>query len=516
MSQNKRFELLGIGLLLLLICIGASLRFINLADKEFWHDESFTALVLSGRTTTELKDEISAKPCQFSDLTKYRTLTDRSDAASLIKVIGEDEPGHAPLFYFMLQAFCSAMGTTVFTMRLACAIISLMSLPIIYWLALETYRSKFTATIATALASLSPILIYYAQEARDYSLGIFFMTLSSALLLYALRTSRRVAWIAYALCLTVGLYSWLFITIVIAGHILFVAITQKRSKEILLPFSLSVASSGLLFLPWLAFLSMHTANFKKAYDWIQPALFPGELLTVWLAIPYKAFALFGFKTPKLATPLLVVTLLEFCSIAVAAIPFKNPKYLHLSIIIVWLLVFAGQDLLTGGARSAVFRYQTVIIVSILFLLPSLFETLWKRNRIVKAATSIAMMLVFGVELLSDHYMLNCKIWPDKAIKMRFTLPIAEHLNKEPPAGAYLVAEEQSINPTELIDLSYLTNPDCPLVFRSETKPQQIPNDAQILYLWNPSQQLETELKAQYDITDEVDKFPYLKRATKKQ
>ncbi len=498
---------------MLIICIGAALRFINLGEKEFWHDESFTALVLSGRTTIELKNEISAKPSRFSDLTKYRTLTERTDGASIIRVIGEDEPGHAPLFYFITHLFCSATGTTAFSMRLACAIISLLTLPIIYWLALETYQSKFTATLTTAFASLSPILIYYAQEARDYSLGTFFMTLSGALLFYALRTSKRLAWFAYTISLILGLYSWLFITIVIAGHILFVGLTQKRSREVLLPFSLAVVSAALSFAPWLMFLSTHIANFKKAYDWMQPALSPGELLTVWLAIAYKALALFGFKTPKLATPLLAITLLEFCSVALAAIPFKNPKYLHLSIIAVWLLVFAGQDMLTGGARSAVFRYQTVIIASILFLFPTVLETMWKRNRIIKAVAFLIVLLVFGVEMLSDHYMLNCKIWPDKAIKMRFTLPIAEHLNKEPTA--VLVAEEQSINPTELLDLSYQTNPDCQLIFRSAVKPQPIPSAARILYLWNPSTELETELKADYDITDDVDKFPYLRRATKK-
>ncbi len=489
------------------------MRLIKLDEKEFWHDESFTALVLSARTTIELKNEISAKPCHISDLTKYRTVNEFSTLSSIVNVIGEDEPGHAPLFYLMELLFCSALGTTTLTMRLACALISLATLPLFYWLAWETYKSRFTAMIATAFASLSPILIYYAQEARDYSLGILFMTLASALLLYALRTSKRAAWIGYAVSLIFGLYSWLLITIVIAGHILFVGLTQKRSKEILLPFSLSVASAGLSFAPWLAFLSQHTANFKKAYDWIEPALSPGELLTVWLAIPYKAFALFGFKTPKLATPLLMITLLEFCSVALAAIPLKNPRYLHLSIIAIWLIVFAGQDLLTGGARCAVFRYQTVIIVSILILLPTLIETLWKRNRIIKASAILAVLLIFGVELLSDQYMLNCKIWPDKAIKMRFTLPISEHLNKE--QTAYLVAEEQSINPTELLDLSYQTHPDCQLIFRSQARPQPIPQDAQILYLWNPSPELETELRSRYDVTDDVDKFPYLKRATKK-
>jgi len=169
------------------------MRFVKLDDKEFWHDESFTALVLSGRTTSELKNEISTKPCQISDLTKYRTMTERSNMSALIRVIGEDEPGHPPLFYCIELLICSVLGTTTLTMRLVCAVISLLTLPVIYWLALETYKSKLLAALATTFASLSPLLIYYAQEARDYSLGILFMTLSSAALACRFASARSIA-----------------------------------------------------------------------------------------------------------------------------------------------------------------------------------------------------------------------------------------------------------------------------------------------------------------------------------
>ncbi len=510
MVRIQRLEFFSIVTLSLLVVLGAAMRFVNLDDKEFWHDECFTALVLSGHTASELKEQIASKPVLISDLTQFRIVNKTSNVQSLLRVIGEDEPGHAPLFYFIEYLFCLVFGTTPFTMRLVCAIISVITLPIIYWLALETYESRVVAALTTALAALSPLLIYYAQEARDYSLGIFFMALSSATLFYALRSSKTEAWIGYAITLIVGLHSWLFMTVVIAGHIFYVAMSQGRRTQVWRPFALCVASSGLLFGPWLLFLSHHLSNFKKAYDWMQPSLSSSELLIVWLAIPYKAFALFGFKTPKLGSLLLVITVFECVATAIAAIPFRNKKYLHLSIIALWLIVFAGQDLLSGGARSAVFRYQTVIIFSVLILFPTLIESLWKRNRVTKILALLSIAFIFGVELLSDNYMLNCKIWPDKAIRMRFTDPIVERMNKENATA--LVAEEQSINLTELLDLSYKLHPDCQLIFRTSNAPQPVAKAFQTLYLWNPTPELEAQLKSQYEVTDNIDNFPYLKRA----
>ncbi|RTL40717.1 MAG: phospholipid carrier-dependent glycosyltransferase [Candidatus Melainabacteria bacterium] len=513
-SPKKPIELLAVAILLLLIGTGAFMRFEKLDDKEFWHDESFTALVLSGRTTSEMKSELSTKPCQISDLTKYRTINDSTSAGSILHSLGEDEPGHAPLFYFIEWAFCSVLGTTPLTMRLTCALISLLTLPVFYWLALETYQSKQIALLTTAFASLSPLLIYYAQEARDYSLGVLLMTLSSALLLAGLRTGKKAMWIGYTAALAIGLYSWLFTTIIVAAHILYVAITQPRGKTVWLPFAISIAVACLTFTPWLIFLSAHSNDFKRAYDWVQAPITKSELLSVWLAIPYKAFALFGFKTAKLSAPLLLVTMLQTAAVALAAIPFRNTKYIHIAVIVTWLVVFAGQDVLTEGARSAVFRYQTAIIVSILFLFSALIEFLWKKTRLLKGLALLVVTFTFGIELLSDNYMLNCKIWPDKAINLRFTLPVAEHLNKEP--SAVLVVEEQTINPTELLDLSFQTHPDCPIIFLSADKPQTIPAHSEILYLLNPSERLTTELSSKYEISDSVDKFPYLKRAQKQQ
>lgn len=510
MAPSKRIEYLLIGSLFFVVVVGCVLRLVKLEEKEFWHDECFTALVLSGHTADELKRHISRTPVRFADLVEFRTINSQSTAANVIKVLGEDEPGHAPIFYLMEYLFCSVFGTTPYSMRLLCALTSMVTLPLIYLLAKETYESKLIATLSTALASFSPLLIYYAQEARDYSLGILCMTVSNALLLYAVRKCSRTAWIIYAVSLVFSLYSWLFTAVVIGGHILYIALMHRLETKVWQPFAMAIVIAGLCFSPWLVFISIHAANFKKAYDWIQPTLSAPELLMVWLAIPYKAFALFGFKTGKLSALLLCLTILQLWSTALSAIPFKNRSYIFLSIILIWIAVFAGQDLLLGGARSAVFRYQIPIILSMLMLFPRLPKWLWSKGKLVKSSAVLLLIFVFGVELLSDTYMLNCKIWPDKAIRMRFTLPVAARLNKDPSAA--LVADERSTNLTELLDLSYVVEPDRSLIFITQNQPQIIPSNFSTLYLWNPNEEFETSLRKSYKIIDNVDNFPYFKRA----
>lgn len=494
-----------------LLIVGFFLRLQNLADKEFWHDESFTALVISGRTTNELKAEIGNKIVSFANLEKYRTLTDNSNPSAILKVIGEDEPGHAPLFYFAENLFCSIFGASPFSMRMLCVLISVCTLPAIYWAAREIYESTRASLLALGLASLSPLLIYYAQEARDYSLGILFMVVSTASLVTALRKNSKYFWAGYAVSLVAGLYSWLFMTIVMAAHVLYFLANWPVCKNQVKQFATCVALGVASFAPWALFISQHMDSFKKAYDWMQPTLTMPELVTVWLAIPYKSVALFGFKTAKIATLLFFVTVVEVSAVLLALKPLWNKKWTLLFILTVWFAIFAGQDLLTGGARSAVFRYQLPVLICTLMLLPTLFETMWTRSRVAKVVASLLLLFIFGVEILSDFYMLNTRIWPDKAIAMRFTLPLSDVLHKE--SDALLIAEESKINPTELLDLSYLVSPTTKLLFVTGASPVSIPDAAKI-YVWNGSDALIKQLKSDHKIEENIGGFPYITKATR--
>ena len=512
---GKRVETAAAVALLLLCLAGVAARFVNIDRKEFWHDECYTALVISGHTTRQLASAISSKVVPFSDLKEYRTVGGSSTIANILHSISEDEPGHAPIFYFKELVFCKIFGSTPFTMRLVSVLIGVATLPVVFWLALETYELPILALLTLAFACLSPSMIYYAQEARDYSLGIFFMFTTSACLLFALRKPSKYSWAAYCASVVLGLYSWLFMTIVVAAQLLYVVMCQKRTAKIWRPFTICLALAGLSFLPWLAMLSQSSENFSHAYDWIQSDITLLSLLTIWLAIPYKAFALFGFKTARFGLLLLIITILQFIALALSA-RHRSAKSLQLIIIAVWFAVFAGQDAIFGGARSAPFRYHSLVIGSVIILFAYLIQWLWQQ-RFAKVAKCLAVSIVlfiFSVEALSDIYMLHVRIWPDKAIAMRFTDLMATSLNRE--KDVVLVCEQQRINLPELLDLSIVINPETRLLFRDSKNPQPLPTTIKKLYLWNPSSDLETELsRCHYTVSNDVDDMPYLKLAVQK-
>ena len=500
--------------LIVLSVVGGGMRFVNLDRKQFWYDESYTALIVSGHYSRQLSDDISHRILPLSELTKYRSVGEQSTVNNTLGAMIEDEPGKSPIFYFLEQIFCKLFGSSPFVMRLASVIISLLSLPVIFWLARETYGSRILAALTMTFAAISPALIYFAQEARDYTIGLFWMFLSSALLLYSLRTSKRAGWICYSAALVLGLYSWLITLCAAAGQALYVFASKERRKKSWLPFLLTLIVAGAFFSPWLLVVEQHTLGLKNAYNWMEPPVPANALFNVWLTTPCKAFALFGLQSGSFESLLLVVTVLEAAAMAIALRFVRGATYLQLSIIFVWFLVFGGQDILLGGARSAPFRYQMMAISCTLILFTTLIEWLWTLKfsimRVVAAAISV---FIIGLEISSSVYMLQEKTWPNKSMAMRYTYPIAERLTKE--KEPVIVCEQRRINLGEVLDLATVLNGDTKLIWLTNENPQSIPTTMSRLYLWNPSPQLEKQLsEAGYTLSDKVDEIPYLKMAVR--
>ena len=499
--------------LIVLSIIGGIMRFVNLDKKQFWYDESCTALIASGHFTKQLTEEISHGPVKFADLTKFRAVGHDSTIDKTVAAVFEDEPGHAPTFYLLSQLFCRLFGSSAFSMRLVSAIVSLISLPVIFWLARETYSSRIIAALTMAFAALSPSLIYFAQEARDYSLGLFWMFLSSACLLYALRTAKVSAWAAYGSALVLGFYSWLLIPCAVAGQFIFVFASKERIKKSWLPYLVALVSAVVLFSPWLLEVKAHTAGLKNAYSWMEPPVPVNALFNVWMTTPCKAFALFGMQTSHYESLLLVVTVMEAAAAAVALRFVRGTKLLQLSIILVWFLVFAGQDILLGGARSAPFRYQLMAIACVIILFPTLVEWLWGLKFSIMRVVSVGVaVFIIGVEIFSSVFLLQERDWPNKSVSLRYTRPIADKLNGE--SEPVIVCEQRRINVVEVLDLASVMNGDAKLLFLSKDNPQTVAVTNN-LYLWNPSPELEKQLAdAGYSIEDLNQEVPYLKKATK--
>ena len=93
------------------------------------------------------------------------------------------------------------------TFRSLPALLSLLSLPLMYALAWELFAARTAALLATALLAISPFDVLFAQTARQYGLLTTMVIASQWLLLRSLRRSSWQDWGAYALAIAIGLYT---------------------------------------------------------------------------------------------------------------------------------------------------------------------------------------------------------------------------------------------------------------------------------------------------------------------
>jgi uncharacterized membrane protein len=512
--MQNRLTVVLTALLIALTACGIAFRFINLDTKDFWHDESETALVLSGHTEAEIVDYLSHGPVSFGSLSRFQKIGIDSSVPNMYKVLREDEPGHAPIFYVLEYLFCFLFGTTPMTMRLLTALISAAQLPIIYWLAREIYESKTTALFTTTLASVSPFLIYYAQEARDYSLGLLLMFLSGALLLYALRTNERRAWIGYATTVTIGLYSWLFMVIVVLSHGAFMLVSSWKWKERWLPFLVSAFTAALLFVPWLLHMSGNRENFGRIHDWLQTNVGMVSLIQAWAAIPSKPFALYGDLTKDMEQTSWVLAFLSVASVAAALfLSIKNRKILlPILAACAWIVVFAVPDATSGGMRSVFLRHQTPILANLILIFPSLILLLCLHKRwLVKIVGLFIAAHMLLSETNSSWHLIKSPVWPTKAIRLRYELPVAQAINAD-PLPALVICQQASTNVGELLGLSHALKADTNLLFLLKDSKSEIPATAKHLYLFNPLPAFEDELALKGYVIRDVANVHHLKTA----
>src|SRR5262249_41128125 len=109
----------------------------------------------------------------------------------LLRGVGED--GTPPLFYLVLKLAIGALGSGEFVLRLPSLICSLALVPLMF-VAIQRVAGRRAGLIAAALAAFSPLVNYYAVEARNYAL----LQIETGLVLYAFvratRSPERAKW----------------------------------------------------------------------------------------------------------------------------------------------------------------------------------------------------------------------------------------------------------------------------------------------------------------------------------
>ena len=209
---------------LLLTLIAFALRMFQLDKQSLWYDEAFSV---------------------FLSRFDLATITARTAA--------DIQP---PLYYYVLNVWMLLAGASEFAVRFVSLFFGVLTIPLMY----VTARRLFNATtgiFAALIATFSALYLWYAQEARMYTLITFLGLLSSYALLRAFAGKGARWWIVFAAVNIAAVYAHYFAFTIIAFQIvyaLYVILTQREKRGAWRGALIAFAAIFVAFLPWVPFM----------------------------------------------------------------------------------------------------------------------------------------------------------------------------------------------------------------------------------------------------------------------
>ena len=351
MNKQKQIVLLRwIGVLLLLL--GNGLRLYHLDHADITGDEAWSVTVAGWPLPEVLSSEAEFNP---------------------------------PLYHLLLHVMMRLGGDTPFAIRYLSVFAGMLGVALVGRLGWRVGGRKL-GTVALISAVLSPFLIYYAQEARFYSVVLVGSAASLLLLvrlLQAQTASRDIParhWLLYGLASLVMLFSHYYgFAVMTAGAAFVVVLTLwRRNLRQLRPWIVTWFGMAALYLPWLAYSAdfLGTRTYER-FDQLTPAVWwdlasrtlaaygagitltPGERWLAWAVVLLAAIGVVGLwrRLPSrrwLATlpPFIVLGAISFAWGMNPILPFFYERYLLLAMPAFLLLASAGLLLLARLHRAA--------------------------------------------------------------------------------------------------------------------------------------------------------------------
>ncbi|MEG4171944.1 MULTISPECIES: glycosyltransferase family 39 protein [unclassified Microcoleus] len=505
-TKNSRWlmNLLAIGILL-----GIGFRFFEIDRKLYWHDETYTSMRVAGFTRQDINDELfQNRIVPAPELQKYQRIKPGSTEADTIRSLALEDAQHPPLYFLMARWWMQEFGSSLTASRSLPALLSLLSLPLMYALAQELFASNLTALFATALLALSPFDILFAQTARQYSLLTATVIGSSWLLLRAVRLRAWQNWACYSLAIAIGFYTHPFFGLTLIGHgffiisyWLFVNKRELRGNLTTSQFFLAITAGLVLYSPWIYVMATHLKRISATTDWTRVS--PGwlYLLRMWMLTFTALFFDIESSSKNIWIYLLRLPFLLLIAVALYQICRRTSISTWLFIvtsIFVPFLLLALPDIILGGKRSAVSRYLIScfpgVQLAVAYLLASNVKNQQRFWQVILALVFTASVASCTVSAVSDTW------WSKDS--SYFNAEVARNINKEAIANrsikdTIVISDDRGIDFTnmgDLLSLSYLLDKDVRLMLMSESPEIEMLNKYSAPLVFHPSEKLRSALK----------------------
>lgn len=486
-------------LLITVLVLGIFFRFFNLEKKLYWIDETYTSLRISGYTEVEMRPRFAGGQILYNeDMQKYKQINPEKSVIDTVKGLASEDPQHPPVYYVLIRYWVQWFGNSISTIRSLSALLSLLVFPCLYWLCIELFNSPRVAWVAMAIVAISPFHVLYAQEARQYSLWTVTTLLSSAILLWAMRTNSKTSWAIYAGSIILGFYTFIFTGLVLITHGIYViAIERLKLTKTVKNYLIASLVGVLSFVPWISLVLINLNRVKSTTSWSNETTKTSTLIIRWAGNLSRIFIDLGFdasdsfsKTAFLIPPILI--LLVLVGYSVYFLMKTTPKRVWLfilALVAVTPIILAIPDLILGGRRSGAARYLIPsylgVQITVAYLLATKITSrarLWQLSAIALALSGI----------LSCAASSQAEEWWNKGTASEPAIPqMARIINQA--NQPLLIVEDSRLS--VLWSLSYRLKPNVALqlVFSPDNIPKT-PEGFSDIFVYKPSNELRKNLE----------------------
>jgi mannosyltransferase len=182
------------------VALGVVVRFTTLSQQSFWYDEAATWGIVHG----SLGHVFATVP---------RT---------------ESTP---PLFYVLLWFWAQVFGTGAAGLRSLPALCSTLTIPVM-WLIGRRLVSDRVGLIAALLTAVNPLLFWYAQEARSYSLLLLLSAVALLAFVEAVESPTRIHLLLWGLASALAFAAHYYAGVMIVPEGAYLAVTLHRRRRL--------------------------------------------------------------------------------------------------------------------------------------------------------------------------------------------------------------------------------------------------------------------------------------------
>jgi mannosyltransferase len=204
-----------------LTALGLAVRFASLGLQSYHHDEAITAMRVLPGSFGEMLHSVR---------------------------VSESNP---PLYYSLAWGWSQLFGTGEVGLRSLSALFGAATIPLGYLIG-QQLSGRRAGLLLAALIALNPMLVWYSQEARSYSLLVFFGALSFLFFARALDTGRGRDLGFWALASALALCSHYFAVFAVAIEAAWLLVALRARWRALVPALAAVAAVGIALLPLIA------------------------------------------------------------------------------------------------------------------------------------------------------------------------------------------------------------------------------------------------------------------------